>query len=135
MADLALDLCGVKLKNPIIAATGTFGFGREYDELYDIGRTGRHFRQGIDACCRARATRLRASRRRQAACSTASACRTPAWRASSRTTCPWLLTKNAAVIANITGSERGTSTCRWPNGLAGTGVHHAGDEYLLPQCA
>ena len=40
MADLSLDLCGVKLKNPIIAASGTFGFGREYDELYDIGRLG-----------------------------------------------------------------------------------------------
>ena len=40
MADLSLDLCGVKLKNPIIAASGTFGFGREYDELYDIGQLG-----------------------------------------------------------------------------------------------
>ena len=27
-------------QNPIIAASGTFGFGREYDELYDIGRLG-----------------------------------------------------------------------------------------------
>ena len=35
MADLSLELCGVKLKNPIIAASGTFGFGREYDELYE----------------------------------------------------------------------------------------------------
>ena len=40
MADLSLDLCGVKLKNPIIAASGTFGFGREYDELYDLGQLG-----------------------------------------------------------------------------------------------
>ena len=40
MADLSLELCGVKLKNPIIAASGTFGFGREYDELYDIGQLG-----------------------------------------------------------------------------------------------
>ena len=38
MADLSLNLCGVHLKNPIIAASGTFGFGREYDELYDIMR-------------------------------------------------------------------------------------------------
>ena len=40
MADLSLDLCGVQFKNPIIAASGTFGFGREYDELYDISALG-----------------------------------------------------------------------------------------------
>ena len=40
MADLSLNLCGVPLKNPVIAASGTFGFGREYDGLYDIGRLG-----------------------------------------------------------------------------------------------
>jgi dihydroorotate dehydrogenase (NAD+) catalytic subunit len=34
------DICGVKLKNPLIAASGTFGFGREYDELYDISCWG-----------------------------------------------------------------------------------------------
>ena len=28
------------MKNPIIAASGTFGFGREYDELYDISALG-----------------------------------------------------------------------------------------------
>ena len=40
MADLSLELCGVKLKNPIIAASGTYGFGREFDELYDISQIG-----------------------------------------------------------------------------------------------
>lgn len=40
MADLSLNLCGVQMKNPIIAASGTFGFGREYDELYDISALG-----------------------------------------------------------------------------------------------
>ncbi|MDR3279236.1 MAG: dihydroorotate dehydrogenase [Synergistaceae bacterium] len=37
---MSVDLCGVKLKNPLIAASGTFGFGREYDELYDISCWG-----------------------------------------------------------------------------------------------
>ncbi|MDR3255714.1 MAG: dihydroorotate dehydrogenase [Synergistaceae bacterium] len=37
---LITDLCGVRLKNPLIAASGTFGFGREYDELYDISCWG-----------------------------------------------------------------------------------------------
>jgi dihydroorotate dehydrogenase (NAD+) catalytic subunit len=31
---------GVVFKNPIIAASGTFGFGREYHELYDVGILG-----------------------------------------------------------------------------------------------
>ena len=40
MADLSIQLCGVQLKNPVIAASGTFGFGREFNELYDIGQLG-----------------------------------------------------------------------------------------------
>ncbi len=40
MADLSVKVCGVQLKNPIIAASGTFGFGREYDEIYDISVIG-----------------------------------------------------------------------------------------------
>lgn len=40
MADLRVNLCGIQLKNPIIAASGTFGFGREYNEIYDIGCLG-----------------------------------------------------------------------------------------------
>jgi dihydroorotate dehydrogenase (NAD+) catalytic subunit len=40
MTDMAVNLCGVVLKNPLIAASGTFGFGREYDELYDISIWG-----------------------------------------------------------------------------------------------
>ena len=40
MANLSVNLCGVNLKNPVIAASGTFGFGREYNELYDIGQIG-----------------------------------------------------------------------------------------------
>ena len=40
MANLSVKLCGIELKNPVIAASGTFGFGREFHELYDIGRIG-----------------------------------------------------------------------------------------------
>lgn len=40
MADLSVEICGVKLKNPVIAASGTFGFGREYNLLYDISVLG-----------------------------------------------------------------------------------------------
>ena len=40
MANLSVKLCGVTLKNPVIAASGTYGFGREFQELYDIGQIG-----------------------------------------------------------------------------------------------
>lgn len=40
MANLSVELCGVKLKNPVIAASGTFGFGREYNGLYDVSLLG-----------------------------------------------------------------------------------------------
>ena len=40
MANLSVNLCGVQLKNPVITASGTFGFGREFNELYDIGMLG-----------------------------------------------------------------------------------------------
>ena len=37
---LSLTLCGVPLQNPVIAASGTFGFEREYAERMDISRLG-----------------------------------------------------------------------------------------------
>ncbi len=38
--NLQVEICGVKFKNPVIAASGTFGFGREYAHFYDIGLLG-----------------------------------------------------------------------------------------------
>lgn len=35
-----MNICGVEFKNPVIAASGTFGFGREYNELFDISKLG-----------------------------------------------------------------------------------------------
>ena len=40
MVNLKVDLAGVELKNPIVPASGTFGYGREYAELYDINVLG-----------------------------------------------------------------------------------------------
>ena len=38
--DLRTTLCGIELSNPIIPASGTFGFGYEFAELYDINMLG-----------------------------------------------------------------------------------------------
>ncbi len=40
MVDLSVTLCGVKMDNPIVPASGTFGFGAEYAEFYDINILG-----------------------------------------------------------------------------------------------
>jgi len=37
---LSVSLCGVELQNPVIPASGTFGFGYEFSELYDINILG-----------------------------------------------------------------------------------------------
>ncbi len=40
MGSLSVDLCGIRLDNPIIPASGTFGYGYEFAELYDINCLG-----------------------------------------------------------------------------------------------
>ena len=40
MADLHVNIAGVDFANPVIAASGTFGFGREYGELYPLSQLG-----------------------------------------------------------------------------------------------
>ena len=40
MADLKVNIAGVEFNNPIIAASGTFGFGREYSEFYPLSVMG-----------------------------------------------------------------------------------------------
>lgn len=37
---LNVDICGINFKNPVIAASGTFGFGDEYNELFDVSALG-----------------------------------------------------------------------------------------------
>ena len=40
MVNTKVNLCGIELDNPIIPASGTFGFGYEFAELYDINCLG-----------------------------------------------------------------------------------------------
>ena len=38
--NMKVNLAGVELKNPIVVASGTYGFGREYAQFYDLGELG-----------------------------------------------------------------------------------------------
>ena len=40
MGRLSVNLCGIELDNPVIPASGTFGYGYEFSELYDINVLG-----------------------------------------------------------------------------------------------
>ena len=49
MVSLSVRLAGVELKNPVIPASGTFGYGREYAELYDLDLLGSFSWKGTTA--------------------------------------------------------------------------------------
>lgn len=51
--DLRVNLAGVRLKNPIIPASGTFGYGREFAEIYDLNLLGAFSWKGTTAAPRA----------------------------------------------------------------------------------
>ncbi|MFQ5456073.1 MAG: dihydroorotate dehydrogenase [Nitrospirota bacterium] len=38
--DLSVNIAGIRFKNPVIAASGTFGYGEEYGKLIDLNRIG-----------------------------------------------------------------------------------------------
>lgn len=40
MIDMGVNIAGIKMKNPVITSSGTFGFGREYGKYYDLSRLG-----------------------------------------------------------------------------------------------
>lgn len=40
MANLAVNVAGVDFKNPVIPASGVFGYGREYEELFPLSKLG-----------------------------------------------------------------------------------------------
>lgn len=46
-ADLSVDLGGIKMKNPVTVASGTFGYGREYAQLVDVSGLGAVTVKGI----------------------------------------------------------------------------------------
>lgn len=40
MVDLSVNLCGMQMDNPVVPASGTFGFGNEFKDFYDINILG-----------------------------------------------------------------------------------------------
>ncbi len=40
MADLSIEIDNIKFRNPVITASGTFGYGIEYDDFFDVDQLG-----------------------------------------------------------------------------------------------
>src|SRR6185369_16465905 len=40
LPDLSVTLCGIELKNPVIAASGTFGYGMEFEDIVHLDKLG-----------------------------------------------------------------------------------------------
>ncbi len=103
MADMRVNIAGVTLKNPIVAVSGTFGFGREYDEYFDISRLG-----GI--CVKGLTLRQRDGNPPPRIAETPSGClnsvglQNPGIEAFLRDELPFLRLRDVAVIANISGN-------------------------------
>lgn len=53
MADLKIDYCGIEFKNPIVTASGTFGFGEEYGEYAELSEYGGFGAKGLTRTPRA----------------------------------------------------------------------------------
>jgi dihydroorotate dehydrogenase (NAD+) catalytic subunit len=47
--NLAVEICGVRFKNPVLGASGTFGYGLEFAELIDLNKLGGFCTKGLSA--------------------------------------------------------------------------------------
>ncbi len=102
--DMTVSLCGVTLKNPVIAASGTFGYGMEYNEFYPVSRLG-----GI--ACKGTTLRERLGNPAPRIAETPSGMlnsvglQNPGVEMFLSIYLPWLKQQGTAVIANIAGNS------------------------------
>lgn len=47
--NMSVDLCGVRLKNPVMTASGTFGSGMEFSSFFDLNRLGAVVTKGVSS--------------------------------------------------------------------------------------
>ena len=102
MANLSVELCGVNLKNPVIGASGTVGFGREFDEIYDISVLGGISTKGLTLEPRLGNPVPRIAESRGVILN-AVGLQNPGVDSFIEKDLGWLKSKNVAIIANVAG--------------------------------
>lgn len=101
--DMSVNLAGVELKNPVVVASGTFGFGREFDQFYDISALG-----GI--CCKGLTLHPREGNPPPRIAETPAGIlnsvglQNPGVEGFIEHELPWLREKDLKIIANISGN-------------------------------
>ncbi len=103
MADLSVKIAGIEFNNPLIAASGTFGFGREYGEFYPLEKLGGISCKGITLKCRDGNPVPRVAETPSGMLN-AVGLQNPGVDAFIKNDLPWLKTQNTVVIANIAGN-------------------------------
>ena len=120
MADLNTVIAGVRFKNPVISASGTYGFGKEYNELFKLEVLG-----GIS--CKGLTFQERAGNPPPRIAETPSGIlnsvglQNPGIEFFISNTLPWLKKQNTVVIVNIAGSTH-EDYCRIAARLNATNV-------------
>lgn len=104
MANLSIELCGVPFKNPVIAASGTFGFGREFHGLYDVGILGGVSTKGMTLLPR-RGNPVPRIAESRGVILNAVGLQNPGMEHFIKEDLPWLRETGTRVIANVAGSS------------------------------
>lgn len=103
MADLSVNVAGVSFSNPLIAASGTFGFGREYNEFYPLEKLGGISCKGITLKRRDGNPPPRIAETPSGILN-AVGLQNPGVDVFIKDDLPWLKKQNTVVIANIAGN-------------------------------
>lgn len=121
MADLSVNICGVDFKNPIIPASGVFGYGREYEELFPLNKLGGIATKGTTLHQRTGNIAPRIAET-SAGMLNSVGLQNPGIDHFVEVDLPYLMTKDLVVLANIAGStpEECAETAAK---LEGTGTH------------
>ena len=118
--NLSVELCGKKLKNPLIVASGTFGFGREYGEFYSISLLGGVSTKGLTLLPREGNDAPRIAETPTGILNSVGL-QNPGVEAFLRDDLPYLKQHDTCIIANIAGSSY-DDYCRMAEILSGSGV-------------
>lgn len=120
MADLKVSIAGVEFNNPLIAASGTFGFGREYSEFYPLSTLGGISCKGITLQARLGNPAPRIAETPSGILN-AVGLQNPGVDHFVKEDLPWLKEQNTVIIANIAGNSY-DDYCKMAEKLSDTAV-------------
>lgn len=103
MADLSVKIAGVEFKNPVIPASGVFGYGREYEELFSLSKLGGIATKGTTVTKRNGNLSPRIAETPSGMLNSVGL-QNPGIDYFIETELPYLLKKDTVIIANIAGS-------------------------------